>query len=136
MQKADFSKVFSVEQIAAFKALSNNCKDRSDVLKIAYFDLIRYMREQQFESKYARVFLLQEGWHKAKVSEFLKVANCSQALFDQYQAKLIGFKASLERARQEKLCDTGKAVLLWQKFEAAGQRLASGNVNFRKGFAA
>ncbi len=67
-----------------------------------YFKLCAYIRDKQIEPVVVRRVLLGAGFHKASVSEFLKVSFVSDEIWLEYKAKTIGFKLALQASRDEK----------------------------------
>jgi len=66
-----------------------------------YRELVVYIRENKVAPKTVSGALLKLGFKRSRVSEVNRVANASDALFSQYEAKLIGLDKALEIARME-----------------------------------
>lgn len=64
-----------------------------------YFDLCSYIRKEQVAPKLVSAELKELGFHKVRISEINKVAQCSDELWNQFAARTLGFKGvlSLER---------------------------------------
>lgn len=70
-----------------------------------YRELVVYIRENKVAPKTVSGALLKLGFKRSRVSEVNRVANASDALFSQYEAKLIGLDKALEIARNEVVGD-------------------------------
>jgi len=64
-----------------------------------YLSLVLFIRANKVGPKIVAARLGELGFNRQRVSEINRVANTADDLFQQYQAKLIGFKGVLELAR-------------------------------------
>lgn len=67
-----------------------------------YLQLCLYIRQQKVAPKLVAFTLQNLGFKRSRISEVNRVANASDKLFKEYEAKLIGFDKCLEMARFEK----------------------------------
>lgn len=89
-------------------------------LATKYFDLVVGIRQQKIAPKLVSFALGKLGFKRSRVSEINRVANASDKLFKDYEAKLLGFDKILELARAEK--DGGPMLLT----DAAKELVKSG----------
>jgi len=90
-----------------------------------YLELCLYIRSNKVAPKLVSIELGRLGFKRSRVSEINKVANASDKLFSDYQAKMIGFDKCLDLARVEvvgekaKLTEAGKLLVDAQSLTAA-----------------
>lgn len=83
-----------------------------------YLDLCLYIRKHSVAPKLVSFELMRLGFKRSRISEVNRVANASEALFKQYEAKAIGFDKCLNMSRIEKpgsLPVASPAALLLEK---------------------
>jgi hypothetical protein len=90
-----------------------------------YLQLVRYVRECDLEDDDVRRVLKSRGYNDARCSEIHRVAHGSEAVLQEYEDRVIGFKQAVEKNRQlsNGKPDSGKFKL---KFE----RLTNGLVKY------
>jgi len=66
-----------------------------------YLELVTYIRHNKVAPKLVTFELRKIGFKKSKVSEINRVAHASDAVFNLYSAKIMGFDKVLELARHE-----------------------------------
>jgi len=71
-------------------------------VSVKYLDLVMLIRREKIMPKIVSRALLQLGFKKTRVSEVNRVAGASDAVFSQYEARMIGFENALDLARLEK----------------------------------
>lgn len=67
-----------------------------------YYDLVMGIRQQKIAPKLVSDSLSKLGFNRVRVSEINRVANASDKLFKDYEARLLGFNKVLDLARSEK----------------------------------
>lgn len=97
-----------------------------------YLELCLYIRRNKVGPKLVSQEMTKLGFKRSRVSEVNRVANSSDKLFSEYQAKLIGFDKCLEMARIEIAADgketkalTEGAKLLSESGSLTGKDLES-----------
>lgn len=90
--------IASKEEIE-FKNLAQEIVD--DTLKVGqkWFNLCKYIRGHKIDPKQTTKWLLDLGFHKSKASEVNRVAQSSDEVFSQYEARLIGWRGVLQLSR-------------------------------------
>lgn len=66
-----------------------------------YLQLCLYIRKNKVAPKLVSVTLTKQGFKRSRISEINRVAQASEKLFKDYEAKLIGFDKCLEFSRIE-----------------------------------
>jgi len=61
-----------------------------------YFGMASSLREAKLQKKESTALLLGLGLSKSRVSEIIRVSSVSDAIWNQYSAKSIGFKAAMQ----------------------------------------
>jgi len=69
------------------------------ILGDRYYELCRFVRENQLPPKPTRKLLMQVGFHKVRVSEILRIANVPDDMWKPYAARSMSFLKVLEIAR-------------------------------------
>lgn len=92
-----------------------------------YLTLVMFIRNNKVAPKLVSVQLAKLGFKRSRVAELNRIAQASDKVFKQYEAKLIGFRGALDLARAEKgkqpaLTEAGSLLLEEGKFEDTEQR--------------
>lgn len=66
-----------------------------------YLQLCTYIRKNKVAPKLVSITLTKQGFKRSRISEINRVAQASEKLFKDYEAKLIGFDKCLEFSRIE-----------------------------------
>lgn len=87
-------------------ALARGIRDiAQDIVKLTaragekYYELCVYIREQKAQDKLVRCVLDSMGFHKAKVSEIIRVASVPEEMWNEFAARTIGFNSVLRLVR-------------------------------------
>jgi len=94
------SKLQAVNQDMVYKLGEDIVRATGD-LAGKYLTLCLYIREHKLGPKEVSVPLAKLGFKRSRISEINKVAGASDALFENYQGKLLGFNKVLNMARME-----------------------------------
>jgi len=64
-----------------------------------YYDLCLFCRQEKLAPKLVSTALKQVGFRKQRIAEINKVWQCADELWNQFEARTIGFRDTLEKAR-------------------------------------
>jgi len=83
-----------------------------DTVKLGekYFGICKYIRANMVPPKLVSFELDVLGFHRVTISKINKVANASDELFSEFEAKTIGFNKVLELARGETVINLAKSM--------------------------
>lgn len=124
---------------SGLKALVLQMRAAECALRETTFAVVVYLREQQITPAVARHVMADCGMRPAYISELLRVAFCSEELFQSYKARLLGFKMVLSKARREgegDNCLQVEAADNLNAIQAAFYKLAVGPGVFSQAWAA
>lgn len=65
-----------------------------------YLALVATIREGQYRPEVVDRVLSEAGLPRPRISELRRVAECSEEIYEDFKARLIGFKAALAKARE------------------------------------
>ena len=88
-----------VEQMRIVGEIAEKIIIKTGETGVLYRSLVQYVRQQQVAPRFLTWRLLGLGFHKARVSEIVKVAMSPDDIYNDYMANSIGFKKCLLLAR-------------------------------------
>jgi len=83
-----------------------------------YWELVVYIRENQIPPAAVRKALIAEGFADSRVSEVIKVISAPPKVYEDYKAKVIGFRLALQRSREDSPKKKKKAPTEAELFKA------------------
>jgi len=87
------------EQVAKLQELGREIIRATVLAGEKYLDLCKYIRQQNLDPKIVRHQLTELGFHKVRISEINKVSQAPDEIWNEFEAKTLGFKKVLELAR-------------------------------------
>lgn len=88
-----------VEQMRVIEDIAGKIILKTGEVGILYRSLVQYVRQQQVAPRFLTWKLLGMGFHKARVSEVVRVAMSPDDIYNDFMASSIGFKKALLLAR-------------------------------------
>jgi len=96
-------------------------------LRRSYLTLCKTIRAEQMTPAAVAWCLEKEGFRKGRIAEIKRVCFASKEIFAEFEGRCIGFKAALERAREEEGEGANKPTVgkRWNKLLASFDRFTS-----------
>lgn len=99
-------------------------KTGSEALGGLYLRICEHIRHYRITPEEARVTLCNCGFSKVRVSEVLRVAYCPPNLYNEFRARVIGFRVCLKKTRLYYMAGRHKTRYKRRQLQRAGVRLA------------